>query len=320
MAKPWDALMKLLVGANPQHLVSLLLPGAKYENQLVTELQNRTIDADLLYKVTWRGKKTILHAEFQRRRDPNMGKRLWEYNFLATYLTGLPTCSFAIYLKKDGKVVESPYERKRPDGRVSHLFYFDNIKLWEISAEAFKQPGLEGLLPLLPLTRNGARPETVEEMITALGAAGKQDLLPLGYAFAALVFKTEDQRDWLQRRFDMLHDILEESWAYQEMMKKGLQQGLEKGLKQGQELGLQQGLQQGRQEGELQALRQVIVDVVQERFPEIVANVEKQVQTIEDPSLLRLVNVKMSTLQTAKDAQQYLQSPGKGRKGSHKRR
>ena len=32
------------------------------------------------------------------------------------------------------------------------------------------------------------QPEMVEEMIASLDAAGKQDLLPLGYAFAALVF------------------------------------------------------------------------------------------------------------------------------------
>jgi hypothetical protein len=300
--------MKMLVGANPQHLVTLLLPGAKYEDKLVTELQNRTIEADLLLVVTWHSKKTILHVEFQRRRDRNMGKRLWEYNMLTTYLTNLPVCSFAIYLKKDGKVVESPYERKRPDGKVVHTFHFDNIKLWEIPADAFKQPDLDGLLPLLPLTRNGMRPEMVEEMIESLDAAGKQDLLPLGYAFAALVFNKEDQRDWLRKRFDMLRDILEESWAYQEMVQKGLQQGIE------------QGLEQGRREGELRALRQAIVDVVQERFPDIAASVKRRVQTIEDPSLLRLVNVKMSTLPTAKEAQQYVRSIGKDRKDSYKSR
>ena len=156
------------------------------------------------------------------------------------------------------------------------------------------------------------RPEIVEEMIESLDAAGKQDLLPLGYAFAALVFNKEDQRDWLRKRFDMLRDILEESWAYQEMVQKGLQQGIEQGL--------EQGLEQGRQEGELRALRQAIVDVVQERFPDIAASVKRRVQTIEDPSLLRLVNVKMSTLLTAKEAQQYVRSIGKDRKDSYKSR
>ncbi len=118
----------------------------------------------------------------------------------------------------------------------------------------------------------------------------------------------------------MLHDILEESWAYQEMMQKGLEKGLKQGLEKGMEKGLQQGLQEGRQEGELRALRLVIVDIVQERFPEILASVEKRVQTIDDPSLLRLVNVKMSTLPTAKEAQQYIQSVGKDRNDLNKPR
>jgi hypothetical protein len=48
VAKLWDDLMKMLAGANPQHLVSWLLPGAHFEKELVTELKNRTIEADLL--------------------------------------------------------------------------------------------------------------------------------------------------------------------------------------------------------------------------------------------------------------------------------
>ena len=103
-------------------------------------------------------------------------------------------------------------------------------------------------------------------------------------------------------------DILEESWAYQEMVEKGFRQGF------------QQGFQQGLQKGELRTLRQAIVDVVQERFPEILASVEKRVQTIGDPSLLRLVIVKMSILPTAKEAQQYVRSIAKDRKDSYKSR
>jgi hypothetical protein len=76
MAKLWDDLMKMLVGANPQHFVSLLLSGAQFESELVTELKSRTIEADLLYIVIWNGQKVVLHVEFQRRRDGNMGKRL----------------------------------------------------------------------------------------------------------------------------------------------------------------------------------------------------------------------------------------------------
>lgn len=221
MAKIWDILMKMLVGANRQHFVSLILPGAKYEYELNTELQSRTLEADLLYGITWNGQKTILHVEFQRRRDSNMGRRLWKYNAQTTIITDLPVCSFVIYLKRDGEVTLSPYELKLPDKEVVHCFYYRTIKMWELPAETLKQAGVEGLLPLLPLTQNGTRREVVEDMIVSLKATGKSDLLPLGYAFAALVLKKLEDRDWLRKRFAMLQDILEDSWAYQEMMAQG---------------------------------------------------------------------------------------------------
>lgn len=290
MAKLWDDLMKMLVGANPQHFVSLLLSGAQFESELVTELKSRTIEADLLYIVIWNDQKVVLHVEFQRRRDVNMGKRLWEYNILTTYLSGLPVCSFALYLRKDGNIVKPPYQQVLPDGEVVHLFYFRNIQLWELSAEVLKQPGVEGMLPLLPLMKGGSERQAIEEMIASLGAAGKQDLLPLGYAFAALVLDSEGERDWLRRRFDMLKDILEESWAYQEIVQKGLEKGIEQGI----------------EKGKLEALRQTIVDVVEERFPEIIALTKKQVNAIEDPALLRRLNVKMSIAQTTHEAEQSL--------------
>ncbi len=298
MAKFWDYLMKMLARANPQHLVSLLLPGAQFEGELVTELQNRTIEADLLYNVIWNRKKAVLHVEFQRRGDSNMGKRLWEYNVLTTYLTGLPVCSFALYLKKGGKVIESPYEQVLPDSEVVHLFYFRNIKLWELPAETIKQPGLEGMFPLLPLFKGGKRREVVEEMIAELDAAGKKDLLPLGYAFAALVFDKEGEQEWLRKRFHMLRDIFEESWAYKEMVQKGHADGLEQGL--------EKGLEKGRQEGKLEAQRETLLDIIQERFPAMVRLAKKQVDAIEDPTILRHIAVKMSTVQTSEEAEQYL--------------
>ncbi len=190
MPGPWDDLMKMLVGANPQHFVTWLLEGAEYKGERSTELKNRTIEADILYNLTLNGKEMVLHIEFQRRRDGNMGKRLWEYNVLTTYTSGVPVCSFAIYLRKDGRVIEPPYPIVIPNGEIVHLFYFKNIKLWEVPTETLKQTGLRGLLPLLPLTKDGARQEVVDEMITELVVAGEKDLV--------------------------YNDIIEESWVYQE--------------------------------------------------------------------------------------------------------
>jgi hypothetical protein len=169
-----------------------------------------------------------------------------------------------------------------------HVFFFRNIKLWEMPAELLKQPGIEGLLPLLPLTKEGTHREVVDDMIVSLNLAERQDLLPLGYAFAALIFNKQGDREWLRGKFIM--DMFEESWAYQEMVKKGLEKGLQQGLK----------------KGELQAQRETLLDIVQARFPELSPLAKKQMGITKDPQLLRHLTVKISTVQTANEAEQLL--------------
>ena len=148
MAKQWDSLIKLLVEANKQDLVSLLLPGAMFERELNTEMQSRVLEADLLYVVNWNGVEVIMHVEFQKRRDGNMGRRLWEYNAQATIISGLPVCSFVIYLQRDGNVVESPYNIVRPSGRAIHLFFFRYRQALGNSGRFLKTGGNRGIAPV----------------------------------------------------------------------------------------------------------------------------------------------------------------------------
>ena len=83
-----------------------------------------------------------------------------------------------------------------------------------------------------------------------------------------------------------MSDILRETWAYQEIM----------------------------QEGKIEVLHQAILDVIQERFPEILPFAKKQMEGIEDTEGLRRINIKMSTVRTAEEAFQYLFTVGKEEK------
>jgi predicted transposase YdaD len=232
--KQWDILTKMLMQANPQDLVSWILPNAVYQGELNVELQKKhPIFADLLYTIECAEEQVVLHVEFQHDSDNKMDRRVWEYNCLASIHTGLPVYSVVIYLVEEQSIVDPPYEMKMPTGLTIHRFHFENIKLWEIPGELLKQQNLSGLLPLLPLTKDGKCREVVEETIECLQQAGKADLLPLAYAFSALMFKTKNEQQWLKERFDIMGDILEKSWAYQEMVQKGVAKGLEQGKKQG---------------------------------------------------------------------------------------
>jgi len=60
-----------------------------------------------------------------------------------------------------------------------------------IRRQVIKQQKLPGLLPLLPLTKDGKSEAAVEEVIEGLEQAGRHDLLPLACLFAAYTFDTE---------------------------------------------------------------------------------------------------------------------------------
>jgi predicted transposase YdaD len=163
-------------------------------------------------------------------------------------------------------------------------FHYRSIELGKLIAGELLQTGLVGLLPLLPLTKDGARREVVEEMITGLVLAEKTESLWIGYALASKVFK--DDLKWLKRRFAMLDDILRDTPVYQEV------------------------LAEGEEKGKLEAQHEVLLDIVQERFPAIARLAKQQTDTIEDPEMLRRLIVKLSIVKTSKEAEQYLLNPG----------
>ena len=157
ISKEWDQSLKFLAQTNLQSFVSMLLEDAKFLGERDKELQSRTIHADLVYEVQWHGEHIILHVEFQRSRDENMARRVWEYNVLIECTMQLPVYSVVLYLVKDGNAIEPLYERRLCMGELIHHFQIRNLKMWEIDASELRRPGMEGMFPLLMLTRDGAK-------------------------------------------------------------------------------------------------------------------------------------------------------------------
>ncbi len=122
-------------------------------------------------------------------------------------------------------------------------------------------------------------------------------------AIAALAFEDESvgEQEWLERTFAMLNDTLRNTKYYQKILKEGREEGLEEGL----EEGIAKGRREERQQ-ELQRQREALVDIVLDRFPRMVRLFKKQADTIEDPSLLLRLIVKISTAQSSEEAEQHL--------------
>ena len=122
-------------------------------------------------------------------------------------------------------------------------------------------------------------------MIKSLQKAEKTDLLPLAYALSDLTFKKKDEQLWLKERFKRMEDILEESWAYQEMVQKGVAKGLEQGKKD---------------------VEQIVIRFVELHFPDLVPLARQQAtQTATSQQLQELLD-KLFVAHTDKQAKAIL--------------
>jgi predicted transposase YdaD len=276
MVKPYDESLKKFVGASPQSFIDWLHPGATFVRAFPTELQSRDIFVDALCEIVLDGEPLILHLEFQRNIKPGMPLRLLEYNVFATRTHKKRVLSCVIYLLDDGTIEEPPLIWELSDGTELLKFHYISIRIWEVNPAKFTQPGREGILPLVLLTKGNATPDVVEMVIERLVAAGKQDLLPVTRLLASLVFKDNlAYMDWLNRRFAMLRDILRDTEAYQQILQEGRKEGEERGH------------QEGVKEGEILGLRLSLLDILQKRFPDVVQLARPQVDSANNPALLR---------------------------------
>ncbi len=165
-----------------------------------------------------------------------------------------------------------------PDGSEILRFHFEVMKLWEMTAESLIKTGFIGLFPLLPLAKDGKRHEVVDEMVTRIVEAKQPALLRYAQMFSSLVFKDNNDKAWLERRFAVYNDILEESWVYQET----------------------------KLEGKLEALHKAIFNVVQARFPAMLSITKQQIDGIKDEEVLQRLLLKISLSQNADEALEAL--------------
>ncbi len=305
----WDGSLKRLITANPQHFISWLLPEAQLLHE-VPEHLNRAIDADLLYAVAYHDYPILCHIEIQRRRDPKMARRAWEYNTVITCKYNQLTWSFILYLKKESNIEDSPMVLRVPNGGPEiHRFHYVNVKLWEVPTESLRDLGSFGLLPLLPLTREGGKPDVVEEVITEINGLQdlkmRNDLLTISMTLASLALDKQSDREWLRRRFLMYQDILHDTEIYQLIMQEGLEKGVQQGLEKGVQQGLEKGVQQAEQQ-EIQDLRQLLLDFVRARFVALLPFATTAVEHISNKDVLQRLILAVGTARDAQEAQEIL--------------
>lgn len=97
-----------------------------------------------------------------------------------------------------------------------------------------------------------------------------------------------------------MHDILEDSPLFQEIIRWGREEGIEKGIKQGQ------------LEGRLESGRHILLSLTTARFPELQTLAKRRAAKIEQPELLETLITQIGVAQSVEEARQCLRSKRKG--------
>ncbi len=314
MAGPWDSVMKKLLRTHPEHFVNWLLPDAEFVSLEDVELQQQHRFADGLMIVKKRDRRGLIHTEVQTYFDPEIGKRLQEYNMMAWSQYDLPVSTYVICLVKAANIPDPPYFRRFIEEEEVHRFFYHPVRMWQKKAETFFGRDRLGVTALATLAKDGKRPEVVQAMIEQLAAAKAYDLLAMAQVIGGLAFKKGPEREAFRKRFGMFQDVISESWVYQEIEEEGLRKGWERGLEQGQKQGLEQGQKQGLEQGQKQGLEkglhQTLLIFMEARYPTLVALAQKQTSFITGPTILNQILSKVFALQTTEEVEQYLKTLG----------
>jgi predicted transposase/invertase (TIGR01784 family) len=317
MADQWDDSIKRLVREHPQDFVTWLMEGANFREMVSGELKNRTRRTDILMDVVEAGTEEsddpvdgLIHVEIQSVEDADIEDRMWEYNMMATRTYHKDVASFLILLLPVSTIPVSPkvsrFFRKYENWR----FHYVVIPLWKVSAKDLLQTGLIGLLPLIPLTEGGTKEDTLATTAADLYVAKEYELLTLVKMIAGLKMKHHLDQEMLERLFAMYHDIIQESWVYQQIVKEGMQKGIEQGIEKGMQKGMEQGIEKGMQKGMEQGVRQTLLNYVEARFPAMLDLAKEQTSLIKDAEQLQRVTTQLFTLQTSGEVEEYLLSLG----------
>ncbi len=126
---PWDTLAKLLMRKEVQALASLVLPGIDVGMALDKELKIKSVQGDFFFYSILENLPIILHFEFQKKKDANMGRRMWTYNVAMDITENMPVYSVLVYMTKEDDdkedtLVGSPYVREIPGTGMGHHFTF----------------------------------------------------------------------------------------------------------------------------------------------------------------------------------------------------
>jgi len=281
VAKAFDATLKQLLDAFAGDWVSWLaprigLPADVGVDPLDVDLSTVQFAADKVFRLLPPA-NGLLHLEPQSSWDGELADRMHVYSTLLYDRYKVPIHSVALLLRRDANTpkLTGTLTRSHDDGRRYLQFEYDVIRVWELPCEPLLASG-PGAAPLALLTDDAKGQlrkivSGIDTRMRAENASEKTRKLVLTSSFILLGLRYNDNEIC-----DAFLGVqgMKESTTYQMILEEGRVEGFENGR------------QEGRQEGRLAARRETLIAVLEERFPELPAELRARIEQVQDVSEL----------------------------------
>ncbi len=294
--------MSALVGSNPQAFLDLVVPGCRFIQHHRNKLASSERQPDAIIEAWhWTGKRFLLNLEFQTYKEAHIPEKLLLYNILLWWQYKLPVRSEVAYLTSNEQIDRPPlcWPTLGEHGKDMLRFEYGNTEMWKKSPDDLLSLKHMELLPLLPLTQGGNERAVVELMFARLAGEQFRQLATMGFLFAALAFhrsRRYSDQEWLESRYNHMHDILRESPAYQWILNEGREEGRA------------EGLLEGMQRGSQKTAQQAAISIVVARFPELELLARATILAVDDLERLQHLIIDLSISHSQEEVERVLRS------------
>ena len=284
--QPYDNLLKRLLEGQPTTIIPLLLGDSAI--QVVEEVNVEVLipprRTDRVYKSVYKEKVKIFHFEFESAPDAKMDRRLLIYHALLLEKHSLPITSIIIYPFAT-PAVSSPLVETDTNGENILTFHYNILPLKSLDAREFienQAVPVYGLIPAMQHTTEDLLLHAIEEMIQYYKNNDdrlRDELLCFKVLLERAKRLPEENLQRVLRRIHMFDPLLEEDPWIQELKAHEREEAWNKGI------------EQGRNEGKTEAYQNMLLNIIQMRFPSLANLAEIKAAQIKKADLLNhLIN------------------------------
>jgi predicted transposase YdaD len=264
---PYDRSLKVMARHYPQIFFSLMIdPGKEMEIMVENpEINLPEKRSDYAWRVSDGEQEGYFTFEFQLKPNQEALRSAYVKCALLHEATGLPVIGVILYLTRGACREEYEIELFG----IRNQYHFRTIRLWEYKEEIESGKRKE-LAPFLVLFADhpdeGVLRKEKELIMQIDDEKERADLLSIAMTLAFHHF----QENWLKDYFKEEMQMIKTANFIQEWIDEGVQKGM------------QQGVQQGMQQG----VQQSIIEILEERFDLVPAEIIQSLKKVDEPVIL----------------------------------